>query len=932
MNAMTLMRKIFTGIVLLFPVISLHAATIKGKLLDENKEPLIGAHVGLKNTNHNTIVGLDGSYVITNVPAGEYIVTATYVGYNPSEKTVTIQDNKQVLVVEISLQPDQQVLEAVVVTGQAEKGSDLDARKTEKTANLVMNIVSSKAIEISPDITVANVVQRVSGVSLVRNANGDPQYAIIRGMDKRYNYTLVNGVKIPSPDNENRYVPLDIFPAQILERLEVSKVLTPTMEGDAIGGVVNMVMKSAPEVLTIRGDFQLGYNQINLNRDFQKFDRSVVNYANPYDRYGPLYQAQFSDFSKNNLVTTPVKPLPDMFASLSIGNRFLNNKLGVLLAGSFQNSYRGTSSIWFDTSSDLNGSNLPQYNAVQERNYSTNQQRQAIHSKIDYVFNSKNRISLYTGWYRLLSAQVRDTRETKLGATGGYNPEIGSAAYSYLTRTRVTDQTIFNNTLQGNHTLVDNLLLFNWSAVYSIAKNDQPDNASFNRTSGETNFVESPQSIDRALPRRWDRNSDRDYTGYWNFILTPGFLKGDISIGGMYRNKERKNYYNKYNFDPNPSPQYKGIDWETYEDVKLKVLNPLGSLQDEQNYNAHENIFSNYIQVKFLPVEKLQVLAGVRTESTDQGYLLLYPKTDQAPSLNQMYTDVLPSISLKYMPNEKMNVRSTFYEAICRPGFFEIVPYFNDNTFTENYPAIGNPNLKRVHSYNYDVRWEIFPSALDQILIGAFYKRIVDPIEYALVANGVSGAQAIQPGNYGNADNWGIELDYTKYFNKFGIRANYTFTDSKITTPKRQVVRSDPNDPSSSTIPILVDQTRPLQGQARHIGNLSLLYKNQRRGIDAQIAFVYTGERIESVSAVLDNDQWQKPILQMDVSAEKKIGNHFEVFAKVQNLLNSPYKVYIKKPNVNQTTEFPYQDSNSTTLTRWDQYYASYRIGIRFNF
>ncbi len=341
------------------------------------------------------------------------------------------------------------MLEAFVVTGQAEKGSDLEARKTEKNANQVMNIVAAKTIEISPDITVANVIQRVSGVSLVRNANGDPQYAIIRGMDKRYNYTLVNGIKIPSPDNENRYVPLDIFPAQILERLEVSKSLTPSMEGDAIGGVVNMVMKSAPEELTIKGDLQLGYNQININRDFLKFDKSVIDYQSPSEKYGSLYQAQPGDFTRKNLVPTSIKPLPDLFASLSVGNRFLKDKLGVLLAGSFQNSYRGTNSVWFETQIDFNGSNLPQLNSVQERTYSTNQTREALHSKIDYVFNKNHKINLYSGWYRLVSAQTRDTRETKLGATGGYDPSIGSAAYSYATRTRLTDQQIFNNTLSG---------------------------------------------------------------------------------------------------------------------------------------------------------------------------------------------------------------------------------------------------------------------------------------------------------------------------------------------------------------------------------------------------------------------------------------------------------------------------------------------------
>ena len=60
----------------------------------------------------------------------------------------------------------------------------------------------------------------MSGVTVERNSSGEGQYAILRGMDKRYNYTLVNGVKIPSPDNKNRFVPLDIFPSEMLDRLE----------------------------------------------------------------------------------------------------------------------------------------------------------------------------------------------------------------------------------------------------------------------------------------------------------------------------------------------------------------------------------------------------------------------------------------------------------------------------------------------------------------------------------------------------------------------------------------------------------------------------------------------------------------------------------------------------------------------------------------
>ena len=93
--------------------------------------------------------------------------------------------------------------------GRTEAG----ARLIERNAMNVVNVMSARVMELSPDVTVANVLQRMSGVTVERNSSGEGQYAILRGMDKRYNYTLVNGVQIPSPDNKNRFVPLDMFPS-----------------------------------------------------------------------------------------------------------------------------------------------------------------------------------------------------------------------------------------------------------------------------------------------------------------------------------------------------------------------------------------------------------------------------------------------------------------------------------------------------------------------------------------------------------------------------------------------------------------------------------------------------------------------------------------------------------------------------------------------
>jgi outer membrane receptor protein involved in Fe transport len=927
-----MIRRSILGIALsIFSTIIVNAASIKGWLLNEENEPLIGAHVVVKGSSIYAIVGLDGSFAINNLEKGEYLLEASYIGYVSETFSVTINGNHEIVKMDVKLKADEKMLEDIIVYGKAEQGSDQESRQTIKQSGYVVNAVSAKTIDLSPDLTVANVAQRISGVSLVRNSNGDPQYAIIRGMDKRYNYTLVNGVKIPSPDNKNRYIPLDIFPSQLLERLEVSKTLTPNMEGDAIGGAVNMVMKNAPEERKISGDFQMGYSQIFLKKqDYLSFDKTAIDYETPSEKYGSFYQAQPSDFSTQNLVITPEKPAPDILGSLSYGDRFFNKKLGVLVAGTFQNSYKGTKSVWFQTATDELGNNSPTFNELHERTYSAQQTRYAGHLKLDYTFNKRNNISLYSGSYRLINNETRDMTVSQLDARF-YDAEKGNVILSFDTRTRIIDQHINSTNLSGDHRLTDAFRI-KWTGVYSKAKGEEPDNSSFERNSGLTNFVQAPETVERYMPRRWERSTDQDYTGYLNFIFTPQFIGNgnEISIGGMYRNKERENYYNRYTFDPDPPTQQRGKEWNDFSDVKLEVLNPLGSF-DERNYSAHENLLDGYVQGKFLLFGNMQLLGGVRVENTDQGYALKYPKDGVEPSLSQIYTDVLPSLNVKYMPNDRMNVRGSYYKAISRPGYFEIVPYKDDNT--EGFKEYGNPNLKRAHAHNLDLRWEYFPNTFDQLLAGVFYKKILDPIEYAAVlTDGGTTSTVVQPGNYGTANNWGIELDVTKYFNKFGIKANYTFTSSSVTTTKRYRTREDPNDNTSQIITLFPNQTRPLQGQARNIANLSVLYKDQKTGTNLQLAYVYTGERIESLSPYLDNDTWQKPILQMDFSGEQKLGSHLILFVKIRNILNSPYSLVIKKPHLYPEKEYKLQNSSKTTLVRHDEYYQNYRIGIRFNF
>ncbi|PWJ58443.1 TonB-dependent receptor [Dyadobacter jejuensis] len=900
---------------------TLQATQIKGVLLEAGTgEPAIGVAIMIEGTEYNDVSGLDGSFSIEGLPIGTYHLITRHISYKPLQHSLHISGGG-VVALQLELEPAEGLaLDELAVVGKRDGSTDNFARSIEKNANQVMNIISGKAIRVSPDLTVANVIQRMSGVSIERNSNGDGQHAILRGMDKRYNYTLVNGVKIPSPDNKYRYVPLDIFPSDLLERLEVFKALTPSMEGDAVGGAINMVMKDAPNSRLASVNLSTGYSELFMDRKFMTYDYKNIQSKSPYEINGTQYNAVPNDFSKASVQYKNHNPLPNLLGSISIGNRYLQNKLGVLLAGSYQNTYRGSNSVFFNSEAvdTLRGETLTKLN---ERQYSEQQIRYGIHSKLDFRLSPQHKLQFYNAFMNLTNVQVRDTKITQL-TIGGYDPVQGNATLGYSTKSRFTKQQIYNSTLQGSHDWHNHLHL-QWSAVYSKATNTTPDLAFIPLAGVEKNFVSSRTTVDDAY-RRWEHNSDRDFAAYLNvhYRLMIRKMNWTWSAGGLYRDKARNNFYNNYQLRPSDLFAQYGTDFTEYTQIDWKVQNPRGAVATALTYDASEKISAGYLQFQG-ETKRWEVVGGMRVEATNQGYSMRFPIGEGRPTGTQIYTDLLPSLHLKYKPDDHTNLRASYFRSLNRPGFFEIVPY---RIVNEDYQERGTPDLKHAIADNFDLRYELFQKAAEQFMVGLFYKHITNPIEYTLQRDAIRGQDIFYaPGNFGNANNYGIEIDYIKYFKRFGIKANYTFTHSKITTPKSKRIRNENGD--LETVSIM--QSRPLYGQAGHVANLALLLNNPQKGINAQIAGSYTGDRINTVSQFLDNDLWQKGFIQMDASFEKNFPNGFGVFAKANNLLNTPMEVYM-----NNTSEVndrvPYQKHAGKTLIRKDYYQRSYLLGIRF--
>lgn len=869
--------------------------SIQGRVTDpKSKEPLTGVVVFLDGTKYSAVTDLDGKFSITQLPQGTYKLLTSLLGYKSHNSTVVITDERgQTL--DIALSESNTTLSEVVVMGRMDMESDVAAARMEQRADQVVHVVSARTIQVSPDISVAEVSQRVSGVSIERSSQGDARFAIIRGMEPRYNNTLVNGVKIPSPDAKSRYVPLDVFPAEMLLRMEVSKTLTPEMEGDAIGGTINMVMKPAPDSLYLSGTLASGYNQFFVNKDYTRWSRGAMG-SDPSNQFPgsiPPPQSFQYDMLRYNRSAAP----PNSMLTATAGRRFFTNRLGVLVSGAYQNAFRGTESELFTVSVDPRTRNTL-YTGVQIRNYFSQLQRSGLNAVLDYKIH-KNHMFTFTNIYMdLREFQTRTIIDTSFVSN---RSTPGTGRIDLFERSRFQIQTIRSHNLQGEHKLTRSLLV-DWSAVYADARQRIPDLTEYNRSYVIT---EAPGSPDSArfdnIVKEWQSNNDEDYAAYLNVTYKTTLLgmRMEWKAGGLYRDKIRNNRFNNYKFlFDGVSPYSQGIQDVSLSQLQV-VYNPANAFFNNENFRATENVTAYFLQTRFL-IGDVQVLTGFRTEITTQQFRTNARRTFNTPSeASVQYTDFLPSLHLKYMLDDYTNIRFSAFKSLSRPSYFELVPY---RIVGENFIEQGNFNLKRTEADNFDLKYEWFPGRDRHFSGGIFYKSIRNPVEYGFTD---ASGSTIAPQNFGTATNYGFELVAMQFWGSWGVSANYTFTNSSLTMRKIR---------NTDTLTFEVNESRPLQGQSAHIANASLLYKNEKIGLNVQLAYVLTGRRVVQISPLEGKDFIQQDLHLLDLSLEKLIHRYLLIFGKFTNLINTPYRETVA----------------DGTLVRTDFYAQNYMIGLRY--
>jgi len=347
---------------------NLFSANVKGKVSDGSSGNFLpGANVFLSETNYGSSSDRAGNFSIENVPAGDYVLKVTYVGYADFSVDVTLGDES--LTQDISLGVDYVAMGAVNVNGLSQ--GQAKALSQQRSAGNIKNIVSKDQMEKFPDQNVADVLQRLPGVAL-ESDHGEGRYVQIRGAEASLNTTTINGIKVPSPEDV-RKISLDIIPSYSLGGVEVTKAITPDMDADAIGGHVNLITKNA------------------FDYDGQFMEAKVAG------GHRPLY-------GKNGNM-----------AAFTYGNQFMDGRLGLIVSASHEFNDMKTDNIeleWddkyeyvsevVDTPEDEeNGATYVVEEAdgdiltdMQLKNYALSRQRTGITANLDYKLSEKSNLHL----------------------------------------------------------------------------------------------------------------------------------------------------------------------------------------------------------------------------------------------------------------------------------------------------------------------------------------------------------------------------------------------------------------------------------------------------------------------------------------------------------------------------------------------------------
>lgn len=935
------MKNFYTLVLAIFTSLCAFAQTgnIQGSITDNEGLFVPYATIYISDSNKGTVSDSEGKFILLDVPVGNQKLKIEYLGYADQQVSVDVTEN-QTTEIKLVIVSKAEEIDGIILTGFI--SGQAKALNTQKNKQNITNIVSTDQIGKFPDANIGDAVKRIPGITMQVD-QGEARNIIVRGLAPQLNSVTLNGSRIPSAEGDNRNVQMDLIPADMIQQIEVNKAVTPDMDGDALGGSVNLVTRTAPEGFRLSTTLGSGISFIT--------DKRILN------------------------------------GSFLVGDRSKNDKFGWMVSASVLDNDFGSDNIeaeWTDefeyntgnTDSDgediLGSENVNPYsNVFEQRTYIVQRVRRSFSANFDYNFDANNSIFLKTMY------NWRDDRENRYRLEHEIlDPEdIGVGDYSIdgnnnLTRfpvevarqtkggidnnrnknTRLEDQRMQNYTLGGNH-LFGNVKM-DWMASYAKASEERLDEryAQFtseysinNRvTDSEFPLYTPVNSADADLANfEFDEitnenqyTEEEDVNLFLNFEMPADFFKkgdGSVKFGlrGRFKNKYRDNNFFEFDLEDQfpllssvPNRDYSDPDYLAGSEYQTGVFATpqwLGTLDltggdsvaDEflrDNFNVKENVFAGYVMANQQLSDKLSVLAGVRLENTNitaTGNQIeneddLQGKTTRESS----YTNILPSVHFKYDLNPRTILRFAWTNTLARPNYVDLTPFIDVVTGDDEI-YLGNPELDPTTSMGFDLMGEYYFKNVGILSGGLFHKDIQDFIyvsqstdengAYSTNTDDTTGFDVFQPLNGDGATIFGAEfafqrqLDFLPGFARnFSIYANYTYLISSA-----DGVANEDGD-------IRTDLDLP--GTAPNMFNGSLAYNDKKFNI--RLSANYSDSYIDEIAGNAFEDRYYDEQFLVDFNVSYAVNTNLRVYADVNNITDQPLRFYQGQSNRTMQAEF----------------------------
>jgi TonB dependent receptor/CarboxypepD_reg-like domain/TonB-dependent Receptor Plug Domain len=834
---------------------------LAGKISDKaNGEGLLGAAVVVENTTNGAITDMDGNYNLPLAP-GAYTIAISFVSYQTVKVPVTIKANETTYLNQV-LEEVKNVIEAVTIVAKVERSTAVATMIERKKAAQLSDGVSADQIRKTPDRTTSDVLKRVTGASIQDN-----KFAIIRGMNDRYNAGYLDGALLPSTESDRKAFAFDVVPANLIDNLSIIKSGSPDLVGDFGGGIIKINTKAVPEEKTQSLTIGTQLHSLTTFKPFTQFKTYAgenLNFVSSQraiptellvgskDKLASLSQQFNNDWSSTTANATPNTRLA---YSLGLPIRLPDNqKLGVLFALNYANTRKTAT----NTLNTYDGSG--QVAALQDNNFQQNISSGGLFN-VSYMAGKTQ-----VNFRNLLNI---NTDNSTIQRTGTGN--ISDALTVRSTTNMIQYNRLYNSILSAKQ-ILDNGFTVTGALNFSSIRRRMPDYriVSYTKTPDFDNYMLPAGDFFKSSSGRFTSDLTENIFGgnveaAKSLILDKTKIDFKAGYAYQYRNRHfaaRSFVYNGVNGELTYNPAV-DLGSSHIGAAKLYLVEKTSKALD--NYDGKSILHAGYLMADQKYGEKWRAVYGLRYETMDLN--VSNPATVQnIAAINKGV--LLPSVNATYYLTEKVNLRAAYYKSVNRPEFRELAP-FAFFVFDKNAEIRGNKDLQIAQLNHFDARAEYFLTGNQIISVGGFYKTIQNPIEMSIDVTQPFTTFTFR--NEKSATIYGVELEMRK---NLGFLPNDFFKNIAVFS-NLSLMKSVLNFEAGTQAQL----NRPLQGQSPYIINAGLQYDNSENGWSGSLVMNQVGRRIAYVGVDAKYGATRQDIYENPRSVvDFQIGKNFKKF------------------------------------------------------